>query len=218
MPILTFLIILLVLVLIIVILLFCPIRIYFSYKGKVKITVRYLFLDIGSLVKKKFLDVAEDVVDDEDEIIDDGSDKEKQDKKDQTSEEKEEEIKEGIFKRITKYLEIFSEMLPIISKTSKYIISKIKIKNTGIFIRVSGKEPYDVGINYGRINTVVYSIYAAINKLTNIKNTNINIEADFDNNGWKFEAQSQINAIPIHIVYIGIVFLIHLLKLKLNKK
>lgn len=99
---------------------------------------------------------------------------------------------------------VFNTLTLCIKKLLKHII----VENIYFYSIVSGNNAAQIGIKYGKYNMIVYNIYAVLNKIFYIKNTQIYIYPNFVNNKHKtcFNVKLKFRLIMIIIIVLAIIF------------
>lgn len=199
------LIIVLSILLFIFILLLLPLKLKIIYNGEPYVTVKWLFLKFKVLpgtVKEKNKKEA----------------KNKNKKADNTKNNKKENVLEKI-KKEKGTIEALAFLKDVTVSALKGLFnifknSKLKYSFT---VTYGEKDPAKTGIVYGIINAAVYGAVALVNNTFVVKEQNVNINSDFDNECFKCEINAEILFKPLTVLKNAILILIAFLKAK-NRK
>lgn len=117
----------------------------------------------------------------------------------------------------TEILEILKEQLPNIKKTTKGLLSAIKIRQLNLNWRICTDDAFDTAMKYGKLNGLFYIVYGMLSGIISIKPENINIYPDFLNEEDEFSIKMKIYISPAKIISALLGFAVGFIKTYLNK-
>ncbi|BED92341.1 MAG: hypothetical protein RsTaC01_0033 [Candidatus Paraimprobicoccus trichonymphae] len=185
----------LIIVVLIFLVLFLPLGLIIEYKKSLSVKLTFLGFSVN-LISKKIK-------------IGSKSKKQKTDKKNNII-----SISDIIKKNGVLYLFKFArKVLTLISKFTKKILKKTKIKEFKLVLCISGEDALDISVKYGQACSVVYPSVSLINSICYIKNINIDIFPDFLSKKNYFEIKLDIKTKLFYVIYSVILFSLKYIKI-----
>lgn len=117
-------------------------------------------------------------------------------------------------------IKYISSVILLMGKTVKIFLRKIKIKNLGLRVFVSGEDAFETAIKYGQASGVIYPACNCLKELMNIKKLNLLVEPDFKSFQSKvfFKTRFRTNIFNLLVVTIGFIKSYASLELKYRKE
>ncbi|NLP47640.1 MAG: DUF2953 domain-containing protein [Clostridiales bacterium] len=141
-------------------------------------------------------------------------------KKEKVKEEKTEEKKEKKPNILTKFynnqgvpglLDLLSELLAVLGRLSKRLLSALVFDKFDLAINVGGDDAAAVALRYGKVCSVLYPVLGQIFSLVKVKKSDIDVKANFTSEESEASFHIVLALFPIILLYAIIILLIELL-------
>ena len=228
---------LLALILLIFILTLYPIKAYISFdKKSLKLTVKYLWLQVFKLdtSDKKSEDKPkgdrepelpeekpepkpekpEIVISEISEVPEEPKPESEEPEPEKLAEKQEEPEEEKKGSSLLDKWNAVKVYLPKVKTALKKLLKLIKIDDLELHLTVGGEDAATAGMNFGKINAVFYNVLALICCLFSVKIKKTEIKCDYENKAFDAEGSLLIKARVLSILALAVYILINYMKVK----
>lgn len=119
---------------------------------------------------------------------------------------------------LSRMMELWLDMLHSLSKPFKKLMKGITFYSIRLKMTVSGEDPSEIAVAYGKYNAWLYGTTAALKNFFKIKNTNYQLIPLFVQQEEVFFLKAKARVMPVTILAAGLLFGWKLIKAQLNKQ
>ncbi len=113
-------------------------------------------------------------------------------------------------------LNTLKEQLPNIKKTTKALLSAIKIRKLNVNWRIGSDDAFDTAMKYGKYNGGFFIVYGMLSNIISIKPEKINIYPDFLSEDEDIDVKMRIYISPAKVISAAVGFAVGFIKSYLN--
>ena len=161
-------------------------------------------------IDKKIAEAAENATENEKEEESGSSEDESSQEKSEDKSEDEEEENEPKPSLLDQYNE-FKKYIPAGKKAFRKLLKLIRFYDLRFELTVGNDDPYKAGLNFGRINTAVYSLLGLLCCIFSVKIDHTEIKCDFEEKRTDFYFKTAVYVRPSAVIalaaYIGVYYL-----------
>ena len=158
-------------------------------------------------IDKKIAEAAENPPEDKKEEESGNSEDEPSDDKKEDSSEDEKELKPSLLDQYNEY----KKYIPAGKKAFRKLLKLIRFYDLRFELTVGNDDPYKAGLNFGRINAVVYSLLGLLCCIFSVKIDHTEIKCDFEEKRTDFYFKTAVYVRPSAVIalaaYIGVYYL-----------
>ncbi len=114
-------------------------------------------------------------------------------------------------------IELVKTIVKAIDGTLKKFVGRIKV-SLALSMRVGRDDAAETAMDYGKINSYVYSAYAIISNAVNFKKIAITIDPDFENEVFEYKISCKLTASLFIIVSSALAIMMRFAKITAEKK
>lgn len=122
------------------------------------------------------------------------------------------------FQELRRIVNLWLDILHSLSKPLKKLMKGITFYNIQLKMTVSGEEPSETAVVYGKYNAWLYGATAALKNFFRIKNTDYQLIPLFAQEEEIFFLKAKARVMPITLLVAGLLFGWNLIKTQLNKQ